>query len=78
MSAEEYVRRVAAGEFTDRTLSPQLKSGLRVRGVIPDYLNDPNSANYASLLDWENPDWRPATQSASAHAPVGGSTRPKR
>lgn len=58
LSIEAYVEAVLAGTLKDRVLSPQLRSGLRYRGLLPDYLNDPRSRNYASLLVWENPDWQ--------------------
>lgn len=56
MSAEEYARRVARGDLSDRVLLPQLRSGLQLRGILPGYLHDPRSLGYASLLVWENPD----------------------
>lgn len=55
MDADSYVRAVVAGRLTDRTLTAQLRSGLEVRGVLPEYLTDPKSGNYATLLVWENP-----------------------
>ncbi len=55
---EQYVRRVARGDISDRVLSPQLRSGLRVVDVLPNYLDDPSSLNFASLLIWENPDFQ--------------------
>ncbi len=59
MSAEEYVRRVQAGELRDGVLSFQLKQGFQVRGVLKDYLPDPRSCNFAALIEWLNPDYRP-------------------
>lgn len=56
MSAEEYVAKVVAGELVDRVLSAQLASGLKVRGMLPNYLNDPKSLDFATLLVWENPE----------------------
>lgn len=50
MSVEEYVRQVIQGLRADRVLTPQLRSGLRVHAILPNYLNDPNSDNYATLL----------------------------
>lgn len=55
VSVENYVEEVVAGTRVDRVLSAQLRSGLRVLRIMPDYLNDPSSANYAALLVWENP-----------------------
>jgi hypothetical protein len=56
MSIERYVASVLRGEIVDRTLTPQVAVGLCVRSILQDYINDPNSGNYASLLAWENPD----------------------
>ncbi|MCF7762718.1 MAG: bifunctional GNAT family N-acetyltransferase/carbon-nitrogen hydrolase family protein [Verrucomicrobia bacterium] len=58
-SPEEYAQRVAAGEIRDLVLSFQLREGFVLRGVMPNYLKDPRSHNYASLLEWLNPDYRP-------------------
>lgn len=59
MTAREYVDAVVAGRLTDRVLTPQLRSGLRVVDVLPDYMQDPRSRNYATLLLWQ-PDLRRA------------------
>lgn len=56
MSVEEYVAQVARGELTDPTLTPQLRNGFVVRGVLHDYLHDAELGNDASLIVWENPD----------------------
>lgn len=57
MSAEEYVRRVVAGELQDPTLSFQLREGFRVLAVVPSYLrHDPESEGWAAVIEWINPD----------------------
>jgi GNAT superfamily N-acetyltransferase len=61
MTVEQYVEDVVEGRRTDRVLTPQLRSGLRVQSVMPNYLNDPNSNNYATLLVRDNPEHVPAT-----------------
>lgn len=58
-SPQEYAERVVAGEFRDLVLSFQLREGFQLRGVMPNYLRDPNSHNHASLIEWLNPDYRP-------------------
>lgn len=55
----EYAARVVAEEFRDLVLSFQLREGFELRDVMPHYLADPKSLNYASLLEWLNPDYRP-------------------
>jgi predicted amidohydrolase/GNAT superfamily N-acetyltransferase len=58
MSAHEYAQRVVAGELKDLVLSFQLREGFHLRDVMPNYLRDPQSRNYASLIEWLNPDYR--------------------
>jgi GNAT superfamily N-acetyltransferase len=55
MGPEAYVERVLRGELRDRVLGSQIKAGFAVRGVLPGYLKDPRSGNYATLLEWVNP-----------------------
>lgn len=50
MSAEEYVEKVVAGELRDPTLSMQLHLGFRVKGILPRYMPDPQTRNYAALI----------------------------
>ncbi len=59
LSVEEYVRRVADGRLRDPTLSFQLANGFEARGVIRGYMTDELSGDVASLIVWENPDYRP-------------------
>lgn len=59
-SAAEYAQRVEAGEIRDLVLSFQLREGFVLRGVMANYLRDPRSRNHASLLEWLNPDYKPA------------------
>ena len=39
-------------------LSFQLREEFTLRGVMPHYLQDPMSRNYASLVEWLNPEYR--------------------
>lgn len=50
MTVQQYVDDVVSGYRADRVLTPQLRSGLRVHAILPNYLNDPNSENFATLL----------------------------
>jgi len=59
MTQAEYVQRVVAGEMIDPTLTFQLRNGFRVRGMIEDYMEDHSSDNWATLIVWENPNYRP-------------------
>ncbi len=58
MSAQEYVTRVVAGELFDPTLTIQLRNGFTVRGVLENYFPDDQTGGWASLIVWENPDYR--------------------
>jgi len=55
---QEYAQKVIRGELTDPVLSFQLKNGFRFIKVLPDYLYDRRSVNYASFLEWVNPEYR--------------------
>ena len=59
MSLEEYAAKVSRGELKDPTLTPQLKNGYEVRGIIRDYLHDELLGNDATLIVYDNPDYRP-------------------
>lgn len=54
---ETYVEQVRAGERQDPALSFQLREGFTVRGILANYITDPMSANYATLIEWLNPDY---------------------
>jgi GNAT superfamily N-acetyltransferase len=58
MSVEEYVERVARGELADPTLTPQLRSGFVVRGILRDYIDDSRITPHGTLIVWENPGFR--------------------
>ena len=58
MTPREYAQKVIAGEMHDPVLSFQLKNGFRFVKVLPDYLYDRRSLNYASFLEWVNPEYR--------------------
>lgn len=58
MTASEYVNKVAAGELYDPTLTFQIENGFEVRGVLADYFHNEASDNWASLIVWDNPDYR--------------------
>jgi GNAT superfamily N-acetyltransferase len=59
MNVQAYVEAVLSGELFDPTLTFQLKEGFTVRGLLQDYLEDSASDNWATLIVWENPDFRP-------------------
>jgi ribosomal protein S18 acetylase RimI-like enzyme len=62
MTAEEYVGKVVKGELKDPVLSLQIKNGFKLIKVLPNYLYDKRSLNYASFIEWLNPDYRVGQQ----------------
>ncbi|MEY2845146.1 MAG: hypothetical protein RL076_692 [Chloroflexota bacterium] len=58
MTLSEYAQKVATGEIKDPTLTPQLRNGYTVRGIIHDYLHDAALGNDATLIVWDNPEYR--------------------
>ena len=54
MSALEYAQRVIKGEFNP-VLSVELDNGFKFIKILPNYLNDIRSLNYASFIEWLNP-----------------------
>lgn len=55
MSAQEYVDKVIAGEVSEPVLLFQLKNGFKFIKVLPNYLKDPRSLDYATFIEWKNP-----------------------
>lgn len=60
MSAADYVKRVAAGELYDSTLTFQLDNGFEVRGVLENYIADESTDGWSALIVWENSDFEAA------------------
>ena len=58
MSALEYSQKVIKGELKDPVLSFQLKNGFRFIKILPNYIQDTCSLNYASFIEWLNPKHR--------------------
>jgi GNAT superfamily N-acetyltransferase len=58
LTPHEYVDKVVAGELFDSTLSFQLRNGFQVRGLLQNYIEDSASDNWATLIEWVNPDFR--------------------
>lgn len=55
LTADEYFTRVINGELQDPVISFLLRCGRTPVQVVPDYLEDEESRNYAALLEWRNP-----------------------
>lgn len=59
LTPEQYVDAVERGKLKDLVLSFQLREGFVVRGVLRNYIRDPNSRNVATLIEWANPHYQP-------------------
>jgi len=57
LSADEYIRKVDAGEIYDATLSFQKANGFRLLAALEDYLTDETTDNWSALIVWDNPDY---------------------
>jgi predicted amidohydrolase/ribosomal protein S18 acetylase RimI-like enzyme len=55
MKPRGYVEDVVRNKRKDPTLSFQLANEMVVLDVVPEYLDDPESRGYATLLEWMNP-----------------------
>ena len=56
VTADEYVGNVVAGRWTDPVLSAHIKDGWQVVKAIHGYLqHDPESADWAAVIQWVNP-----------------------
>lgn len=58
MSASEYANKVISGELHDPVLSFELENGFKFIKILPNYLDDVRSRNYASFIEWLNPQFR--------------------
>jgi hypothetical protein len=54
MSPLEYAHKVISGELRDQVLSFELANGFRFIKILPNYLDDVRSLNYASFIEWLN------------------------
>ncbi|HET7579586.1 MAG TPA: bifunctional GNAT family N-acetyltransferase/carbon-nitrogen hydrolase family protein, partial [Bacillales bacterium] len=64
MTAEEYVEQVIKKNLYDPVLTFQLMNGFQLRTVMPHYLPDDRvSLEYATLMEWHNPDYVPESES---------------
>ena len=58
MSAQEYTKQVATRKLKDAVLSFQLKNEFKFIKVLPNYIYDVRSLNYASFIEWLNPRYK--------------------
>ncbi|HXV66472.1 MAG TPA: GNAT family N-acetyltransferase [Nitrosopumilaceae archaeon] len=58
MTPLEYVQKVIKKEIKEPVLSFQLRNGFKFIKILPNYLKDPRSLNYATFIEWKNPEYR--------------------
>ncbi|BCX47106.1 hydrolase YhcX [Haloferula helveola] len=58
LTPEEYVWQVQEGKIQDPVLGFQVSQGFAVRSVMPNYIRDPRSKDFASLIEWLNSDYQ--------------------
>jgi GNAT superfamily N-acetyltransferase len=54
LTALEYAEKVVTGQIKDLVLSFQLKNGFKFIKILPNYMRDARSLNYASFIEWKN------------------------
>jgi hypothetical protein len=55
MSVLEYAQKVIRRELRDPVLSFELDNEFKFIKILPNYLDDVRSLNYASFIEWINP-----------------------
>lgn len=54
MTAGEYLNRVMEGKIKDPVVTFLLHSGRTPVQVLPNYIKDEESCDYAALMEWKN------------------------
>lgn len=58
MSPDEYVQKVIEGEIDEPVLGFQIKNGFKFIKVLQNYLKDSRSVDYATFIEWKNPEYK--------------------
>ncbi len=58
MSPDEYVQQVIEGKIDEPVLGFQLKNGFKFVKVLQNYLKDSRSVDYATFIEWKNPNYQ--------------------
>ena len=59
MTPQEYAEKVVWDDIRDPVLSFQLKNGFKFIEILPNYMRDARSLNYASFIEWKNTKYVP-------------------
>ena len=54
-SPEEYVQHVINEQISDQVLTFQLRNEFKFIKILPNYIKDSRSLNYATFIEWINP-----------------------
>jgi len=54
----EYVKKVKHHEIKEPVLSFQIRNGFKFIKILPNYMKDPRSLNYATFIEWKNPNFK--------------------
>lgn len=57
LTPQEYVDKVLKGEIDEPVLKFQLRNGFKFIKLLPNYMKDPRSLNYATFIEWKNPEY---------------------
>ena len=55
LSPEEYVQKVISEQISDPVLTFQLRNEFKFIKILPNYIRDSRSLNYATFIEWINP-----------------------
>lgn len=55
VSPDEYAKMVVNKEISDPVLTFQLQNGFNFIKILPNYIKDARSLNYATFIEWVNP-----------------------
>lgn len=58
LSPDEYIRMVLEGKIREPVLYFQIKNGFNFIKVLPNYIKDSRSLNYAAFIEWKNPEYK--------------------
>ncbi|HEX5358356.1 MAG TPA: GNAT family N-acetyltransferase, partial [Candidatus Nitrosotalea sp.] len=58
LSVEEYVKKVLEGNIREPVLYFQIKNDFKFIKILPNYIKDSRSLNYATFIEWKNPEYR--------------------
>ncbi|MGI0018657.1 MAG: GNAT family N-acetyltransferase [Nitrosotalea sp.] len=60
LSVDDYVKNVLEGSIREPVLYFQIKNEFKFIKILPNYIKDSRSLNYATFIEWKNPEYRKA------------------